>query len=147
MRVTIYHNISDENWFGWKPGHPLVKVFTYDVPDIARTDDVLNEAWYMFNVGDPAAQPVADYRARRLRSLSVGDVIQLAVGDGNWFTVASVGFNRILPTADPAEVTVLAPAHAAEMIRERYGIPATEQLTVTVPLDDDEVTITRLDTE
>lgn len=102
-QVAVYHNTNRDAmapWRGYQPGDPLTLVACYHTI-AARARDVLDRAWFLFNVGDdprfgsPAPVAVA-YRQRRNRSLSVGDV--LAVTDGSGFAVASpTGFDYVYP--------------------------------------------------
>lgn len=92
MHVTVYHNVTrDETghhlgFDGYQPGQPLVPVFAYDVelldggmPELLLVAEAAFEA---FNA-DPdmlvgSQRDLATrYRDRRLRSLSVGDVLRL----------------------------------------------------------------------
>ena len=72
------------NFDGYKPGHPLVRVFEVEVPDGSEPGRVADWMFEAFNAppeyltGDLAGWEQA-YRARQLRSLSVGDVV--AVGE------------------------------------------------------------------
>lgn len=122
--------------------HALVKVFEYDVTaydtgDTGHTRALLNQAFETFNVGDdpefngrmtPEQRELARaYRARRLRSLSVGDVVQIgAMG----YAVASLGWEPF----DLTELNVIDGPEAEATIRRRYQFKPGEMLTVTVPL-------------
>lgn len=91
MRVTVYHNIARDKaghhlgFDGYKPGQALVPVFAYDTDllDGGLTEllRIAEAAFEAFNA-DPemltgAQRELADrYRCRRLRSLSVGDVLR-----------------------------------------------------------------------
>ena len=92
MRVTVYHNVArgpDDrhiNFDGYQPGQPLVPVFAYDVelldggmPELLL---IAERAFEAFNA-DPdlltgrTRDLATRYRARSLRSLSIGDVLRL----------------------------------------------------------------------
>jgi hypothetical protein len=107
MHVTVYHNVArgpDErhiNFDGYQPGQPLVPVFAYDVelldggmPELLLIAETAFEA---FNA-DPGLLPARTrdlatrYRARSLRSLSVGDVLRL--GD-TALACDPVGFRQV----------------------------------------------------
>lgn len=108
VRVRVFHNNYAPSAFlrGYESGDTVTEVFTYSTQRTADTnDDVLAaEAYTLFNVGhdsefgvpDPRA---VDYRARRNRSLSVGDVLDI---DGRFFACDAVGW-RALPEAPPVE--------------------------------------------
>lgn len=116
--------------------HPLVKVFEYDPADLPG-DDTLGGAFTTFNVGDDPGftEPGAmrdlalRYRARRLRSLSVGDVIAV---DGETWACEAAGWR---PVAVRELNIVTDPAAAEAIARKRYQIPARERLTISVPWD------------
>jgi hypothetical protein len=142
VKVTIYHNLSRDASFGLnavfavggkrqaidaEEQHPLVKVFEYDEPEPAG--DVLNDAYDWFNENGKGDAVGRAYRARRLRSLSIGDVI--AIDGGDTFSVESMGFQVRKPEELRIE-TDLAVAEA--LIRNRYGFEDGEQITHTVPL-------------
>jgi hypothetical protein len=128
-KVHVFHNTSDYASFGLNEGpnphHGLVWVFEYDTPE-AGDPAVLNSAFEVFNIGED--ELAASYRARRLRSLSVGDV--LVIDAARAYSCEKVGW-------EPRKMTELfvLPADAAEdVIRSRYGIPPKEALSITVPL-------------
>jgi hypothetical protein len=173
MKITVLHNISRDGGFGINevPGpagktyqagsHQLVKVFEFTADGMTP-----DRVFHAFNVGDDPAYSVSAaerelagaYRARRLRALSVGDVLvfeaspayqarrlpSLSVGDVPVFEVepggpvaesgylacTSAGWKAV-PCGDLA---ILGPGEAEAVIRERYGIGPREELTVTVPL-------------
>lgn len=142
-RVEIFHNVSGDAGFGLNtvfdttPGRPakrlaetpgerhmLVKVFEYDVP----AEDawvVLQWAFDTFNIG--SGELAARYRARRLRSLSVGDVVRI---DGNPYSCESVGWDVV----SHDDLRIVDGAEAEKIIRDRFGFRPTEPLAVTVPL-------------
>jgi hypothetical protein len=122
MLITVCHNVATDargrglNFDGYSPHHPLVPVFQYteETPLNVTRDRVLEATFHLFNVGDDPAFGTPDtravqYRARRNRSLSVGDVIsltcpvptinaQVQLRMTKWFTCASVGWTE-LPSA------------------------------------------------
>ena len=77
--------------------------------------------------------PLADvllaqaYRERKLRSLSVGDVVRVG---NRWFTVASAGWTEV----KAAELQILDTEAAEAAVREMFQMTSDEELTVTVPL-------------
>jgi hypothetical protein len=154
--VKVLHNLSRDAWFGLngRPGrtagdtvyeprtHELVAVF--DAPlDLERFRKggllaVAEHLFMTFNVGDdpefcdaasPSAELARAYRARRLRSLSVGDV--LVFGDGVALACERMGFREVAY----ADLLWLAAGDAEPVIRARYEMWG-EPLTVTVPLPD-----------
>jgi hypothetical protein len=120
--IVVFHNIGRGLFHGHKPDDNMVPVFMYLAVG-GDDSQVFNDAWYMFN---EATDGLGDeYRARRLRSLSVGDVVSV---DGRNYAVESVGTRRI----DCMNVLLGDSADAA--IRKRYRLPAGEPLSITVPL-------------
>ncbi len=155
--VSVLHNVDPDGFFGlnqveaapglerdWvtKPrAHELVRVFEAPVDrELLERRGALAvaEALYRaFNVGDdpdfgtpgsPEWELATAYRARRLRSLSVGDV--LVFGDGVCLAVARMGFAEV----DYMHLRVLSPADADPAIRSRYHFGPGEELSITVPL-------------
>lgn len=118
MQVTILHNAAtDEHGRnvgyldGYLPDHVLLRVFSFTLDGGGHPHDdqhVLGNLWHLFNVGDdpewgePAPLAVS-YRRKRLRSLSVGDVVEL---DGRAYCCANVGWQRLADDqpATPAQV-------------------------------------------
>ena len=74
------------NFRGYKPAHPLVRVFEAEIPD-DYADDPKLFAEAMFEIGNAPLDYLtgwkldlaAEYRCRQLRSVSVGDIV--AVGE------------------------------------------------------------------
>jgi hypothetical protein len=136
--VTVYHNLSGDGFFGYSPQHQLVKVFEYEAelpdgidwalpnPHVTR---VLEQAFETFNVGE--TRLAQEYRARRLRSLSVGDVIVL--GGLVAFCCARAGWEQ-LPPADIEALPVVEGADAERIIRDRFGLRPAEPMRISVPL-------------
>lgn len=94
IAITVLLNVAVDdsgrglNWDGYEPGHDLrnvgdIRVTLHD--DIQAT---LDEAYVALNVGN-GTDEVGTYRARRNRSLSVGDVL---VVDGVAYAVSDLGF-------------------------------------------------------
>lgn len=150
MRVTIYHNVSRDSSLGLNqalvktarsPGfrkeatsqsHALVRVFEYLRDDYTRPEDENEVAFHRFNVGtDELSQA---YRARRLRSLSVGDVIGYGPDNGEpeaFFACASFGWDPVRAS----DLRVVQGDEAVALIRERFEFrPSETELSVTVPL-------------
>ena len=68
--------------------HPLIKVFEYELDAPSFTSlAICEQAFELFNIG--TAGPALAYRARKLRSLSVGDVVTL---NGWPYSCESLGF-------------------------------------------------------
>ena len=91
VRVRIYHNVARDpkgrriHFCGYEPGHPLVLVLEAAI-DLVRLGEVfLPEAIFVacnaevHELGGSLRDLARAYRDRRLRSLSVGDV--LVIGD------------------------------------------------------------------
>lgn len=124
--VTIFHNISEDAFSGYQDGHELVPVFLYSTAGPGAW--VCADAFEMFNVGTgPVSQ---DYRARRLRSLSVGDVVMTAGGEPGCYAVGKTGWEQVLLS----KMRVLTGQAAEDAVRARYQIPEREDLATTVPM-------------
>lgn len=109
MRVCVCHKIARDdldrriNWFGYEPGHPLVRVFEADIGfgDDLDVEEVAEEIWIIGNaepetLTDARAALARAYRARRLRSLSVGDVVVIGDGvDRTALRMEQSGFSRV----------------------------------------------------
>lgn len=116
MLIRIYHNgARDEEgrnlgFFGYKPEHPMVLVFAYVIPEL-DPGLAIEEAFHTFNVGeDDLAQA---YRARRLRSLSVGDIVAV---DGKFYSCENAGWithdtQPVLAAAESSEFHGTRPLH------------------------------------
>ena len=143
ITVEIFHNISAVAFFGLnmileaggkreaagaEEQHPLVLVFRYELPGDQDDKEVLSRGFETFNIGeDELAQR---YRARKLRSLSKGDVV---VVHGQAYSCESVGWRA----RSQDELRMLAADEAETLIRERYNFRPAEELAVTVPLRED----------
>jgi hypothetical protein len=141
-RVRIFHNVSRDASFGLnmvftregkrfaegpEERHPLVPVFEYTV-DTGATYNVnvlLEQAFERFNIGSD--ELAAQYRARRLRSLSVGDVVEV---DGSAYSCESAGWDP----CHPDDMRVVDVEEAERLIRLRYDFGPLEDLAITVPL-------------
>jgi hypothetical protein len=145
VHVRVYHNINRDAGFGLnavftKQGktfaqtpeerHELVLVFEYDAgPASDRVSyshqRLLVDAFDTFNVGSD--ELAAQYRARKLRSLSVGDVVEI---NDSAYACESVGWE--LCSSDDLRII---PADEAErLVRERFDFGPHEALAITVPL-------------
>ncbi len=114
MRVTVYHNCAtDEHGRhlgmldGYEPGHPVTPVADLNIPGPADPFKVLDHVYFLFNVGDDSSfgtpyDVAVEYRKRRNRSLSMGDVARI---DGDWYGLLEDGW---APIAEPKiEITTL----------------------------------------
>jgi hypothetical protein len=140
--VAVLHNVSRDSYLGLnnvfvngqkteaiedQDRHPLVLVFRYDT---AAQDDmaICEQAFEALNVGeDELAQ---QYRARRLRSLSSGDVLVI---DGQAYSCESLGWRA----RSDDELRVIAGEAADREIRTRFQFGPDDELSVSVPLADD----------
>jgi hypothetical protein len=110
ITVTIWHNVARDAegrhiamLDGYRPGDPVVAVFTYQADPAGRTAErIADEAFAICN-GHPRDAHGYDlarrYYERELRSLSVGDIVAvgevpLAVGRIGWFLVRG-GLNEV----------------------------------------------------
>ena len=145
-RIKIFHNISRDASFGLNVAftrdgreqsvkdyesrsHSLVWVFEYELDRTHefRDQEMLNEAFEIFNVGTGSL--AQQYRARRLRSLSVGDVVLI---DAAAYACESAGWKPV----SWHDLRILTAGDADKEIRERYQIKVGEALSITVPLAD-----------
>jgi hypothetical protein len=86
ITVTIWHNVRTDPegrhlamLDGYTPGDPMVRVFTYQTQPRGRTpEEIADHAFAVFN-GHPfdgeGERLVGQYYGRRLRSVSVGDLV------------------------------------------------------------------------
>lgn len=106
VTVRVFHNVTEDErgrptlamLDGYSPGHQVVHVAALELE--LDTDDpqpALNKTFELLNVGDdpdfyspPDEQAVA-YRARRNRSLSVGDVVEVG---GQFYSCQRVGWKE-----------------------------------------------------
>jgi hypothetical protein len=85
VTVSVWHNVTHDDagrhtgYGGFHPGDQMVKVFIYRTQTRGRRpEDIAEDAFAAFNdhPRDTEGQALArQYRARRLRSLSVGDLV------------------------------------------------------------------------
>jgi hypothetical protein len=103
-------------------------VFRYDT-DVDEVD--LEGIFAAFNAGSGLEDSA--YFARRLRSLSVGDVVMVRRQSSTaiW-SCESAGWQQ----RDLGELRMLTAAQAVPAIRARYQFRPGEELAVTVPLAD-----------
>ncbi len=110
VTVTIWHNVACDQagrhtapLDGFTPGDPMVRVFTYQTLPRGRSPEAIAEdAFAAFNdhpSDDETTRLSRLYYRRRLRSLSVGDVVAvgeagLAVGHVGW-TLVRGGLNEV----------------------------------------------------
>jgi hypothetical protein len=134
ITVTIWHNVAHDAegrhtamLDGYQPGDPMVRVFTYQADPARRTpEQIAEEAFATFNdhPRDPDGADLAcAYYQRRLRSLSVGDVVTvgeagLAVGRVGWTPVCG-GLTEVRTSEHGTRpLPVPAPDHARPHPRE-----------------------------
>ena len=103
ITVTIWHNVAFDGQGrhaamldGYQPGDPVVRVFAYQTSPGRPAEEIAEEAFAIFNdhPADAAGAELAcAYHGRRLRSLSVGDIVAagealLAVAKAGWAPVS-----------------------------------------------------------
>jgi hypothetical protein len=97
--ITIWHNVEMHYGRpvgmlnGYTPGHAMTPVFVY----VSESPEPENEAYELFNAPEeylvPKLRPIQRrYYANKLRSLSVGDVVQV---DDDYWAVARYGFDSL----------------------------------------------------
>lgn len=134
MRVTVWHNMDRDNYFGYQLSHPMLRVFSYTV----HGADLESELWRaveMFNAdldgltGDDR-RVAAEYRLRRLRSFSKGDGFSVLPTGGTVeeFRI-STGY-ELLPHDGPFPQLALEGAHGSAALGHHltYLIPARDDL-------------------
>ncbi len=108
VTVSVWHNVTRDSagrptgYFGFTPCDQMVKVFTYHT-DVRgrRPEDIAEDAFAAFNdfPRDGEGQALArQYRARRLRSVSRGDMI--TVGEAA-LIVERAGFSYLRGSFTP----------------------------------------------
>lgn len=81
VTVSVWHNVTRDSaghptgYFGFTPGDQMVKVFTYDTRIRGRHAEDAFAAFNDFPRGSEGQNLARQYRARRLRSVSRGDLI------------------------------------------------------------------------
>jgi hypothetical protein len=106
ITVTIWHNVAHDSegrhsamLDGYQPGDPVVRVFTYQAEPAGRTaQEVADEAFDTFNDHPPdpdGADLACAYYGRRLRSLSVGDVVAVELDGEVRLAVAGIGWTPV----------------------------------------------------
>lgn len=143
--ITVLHNISPDAGFGLNTtftsegktseprSHELVRVFEFQSASITRPDDIFR----CFNISHERGMAdtllehdlALGYRARRLRSLSIGDVL---VFDGVTFLACESAGWKVVSHDD---LRILTAEEAGAAIRARYGFGPGEKLSITVPLE------------
>lgn len=118
-RIRVFHNTNRAAMLdGYGPDDRTVEVFAYDEPAVtAGTTDEESAAgvYELTNVGDDPSFGTPDhraleYRARRNRSLSVGDVIAI---NGRFYACASSGWTPISrPLLDTSPRPGTTPLHS-----------------------------------
>jgi hypothetical protein len=83
--ITIWHNVARDvhgrhtGFAGFTPGDEMVKVFSYETESSGRTaEQIAEHAFTLTNDapdGQEAIELARQYRARQLRSVSVGDLV------------------------------------------------------------------------
>ena len=113
-QVTIWLNVertSDGHapgFLGYRSSHEMEPVFTYAMavsvsvgPELTAQEALCEMAFQAFNAPEEflsgrSLSLARRYRANRLRSLSVGDVIQVSIGTTHqYFAVLPLGFAEI----------------------------------------------------
>ncbi|TDB89143.1 hypothetical protein E1264_09230 [Actinomadura sp. KC216] len=106
VTVEIYHNVSKDTagrplgFDGYRQGHPVVKVFEFPMEANESTEPILF-AETAFQIGNEVHELSADYYRRRLRSLSVGDVVKIGL---LWLSCEPVGW-RPITDHTPIDIT------------------------------------------
>jgi len=113
-KVTIYHN-DESRFMPYEDGHRLTATVSHwcDRPD-AAPQMLANWAWHVFNAdldmlennrttrdGEADFLLACVYRLLHLRSLSVGDVIEISTDQDHWWLACEPdGWRHITPPAN-----------------------------------------------
>lgn len=105
ITVTIWHNVAFDAHGrptamldGYQPGDPMVRVFAYQASPGRPAEEIAEEAFAIFNdhPADAAGAELAcAYYGRRLRSLSVGDVVAVVADGEVRLAVAKAGWTPV----------------------------------------------------
>jgi hypothetical protein len=105
ITVTIWHNVAFDDQGrhtamldGYQPGDPVVRVFAYQASPGRAAEEIAEEAFAIFNdhPADAAGAELAcAYYGRRLRSLSVGDVVAVVADGEVRLAVAKTGWTPV----------------------------------------------------
>jgi hypothetical protein len=111
VTVSVWHNVTRDSaglptgYFGFTPGDQMVKGFTFHTRARGRhPEDIAEDAFAAFNdhPADAEGQDLArQYRARRLRSVSRGDMV--TVGEAA-LIVERAGFSLLRGSFAPVRV-------------------------------------------
>jgi hypothetical protein len=97
--VTVYVNVDEHNFFGYKPRHPIAEVDTFTI-EAEDAEWAANGMWPVGNKMRPDS--LGKSYPRDVRSLSVGDLLKVSVPGGkHFFAIESVGFTEIPEPANP----------------------------------------------
>ncbi|QXJ25938.1 hypothetical protein AGRA3207_007507 [Actinomadura graeca] len=104
--VEIWHNVATDDrgnpvgFFGYRAGHPVVKV--YEVAVAGDADTTIGDlAELAFLIGNGESQEGAAYYARTLRSVSAGDLVRV---EGIWLAYGSSGWS-VVEDHTPCDIT------------------------------------------
>lgn len=115
-QVTVYHH-NDSRFMPYEHGHRLTATVSHwrDLPAATEPETLADWAWRVFNTdldhlepsrtrpgGELAFLTACVYRLLRLRSLSVGDVVEVATDTAQtwWLACENVGCKRIDPPSN-----------------------------------------------
>jgi len=105
-RVTAYVNVDPDNFFGYKPQHPIAEVDSFEIKAISPQ----GAAEGMFTVGNRMGCDIhGKCWPADVRSLSVGDVLKIVTppcdehprGATGIYACASVGWEEIPEPPNP----------------------------------------------
>ena len=111
-QIRIYHN-TESRFLPYQDGHRLTLTLSHwhHRPDSTSPEEIADWAFHTFNAdldrlehdrtapgGETAFLLACVYRLLRLRSLSVGDVVQITADTEHWWLACDpVGWQRIHP--------------------------------------------------
>lgn len=106
FNVTAYVNVHPDNFFGFKPDHPIALVGAFTV----KADDTLGAAREMWVIGNRMGCDLSGNTwPTDVRSMSVGDFIKVITppcndhpsGAVNFYACASIGWDELLEPTNP----------------------------------------------
>ncbi|MET8768791.1 hypothetical protein [Streptomyces sp. NPDC004658] len=133
MRLTVWHNTDvDGRFYGYLPGHPMLRTFSYTTDDGAHEAE-LKRAVTLFNsdlelLDGTDREIAAHYRFLGIPSFSKGDGLSIRPGDGGREKFWASNGSDLLPQDRPFTHLALGDVWGTHALghRVRYAIPAMD---------------------